>query len=241
MATQVFPKIRGYQPRAGDMKLPPLENGDHLSREEFERRYEAMPEHIKAELINGVVYMSSPVRYKKHGIPHSKMQGCLFSYAVATPNVELSDKVSLRLKTNGNDPQPDLVLRINEACGGRSRVGKDDYLEGAPELIVEIAASSASYDLHEKLEIYERNGVQEYLVWRIDDKAIDWFRLRGGKYAKMKADAQGIIKSKVFPGLWLNVKALLSDDLATVLGNLQQGIATAEHGAFVQRLAKRKK
>ena len=240
MATQVFPKIRSYQSRTSDTKLPPLENGDHLSREEFERRYEAMPESIKAELINGVVYMSSPVRHRKHGKPHGKMMTWLGTYYAATSGVDFGDNDTLQIDAK-NTPQPDAILRIEENCGGRSRVGKDDYLEGAPELIIEIASSSASYDLHEKLEIYERNGVQEYLVWRINDKAIDWFRLRGGKYAKMKANTQGIIKSKVFPGLWLNVKALLSDDLATVLRDLQKGIATGEHTAFVQRLAKRKK
>lgn len=135
-----------------------------------------------------------------------------------------------------NDPQPDALLRIEPSVGGRSHISEDDYIEGAPGLIVEIAASTASYDLHDKLRAYRRNGVQEYIVWRVYDKQIDWFRLVNEEYILQKPDGAGVISSHVFPGLRLAVQALLSGDLATVLAELQKGIGTAEHAAVVQRL-----
>jgi len=210
----------------------PLETGDRLTRAEFERRYHAMPNLKKAELIEGVVYMPSPVRYKAHGKPHSNINGWLFNYAVATPNVELCDNSTLRLDQD-NEPQPDLILRINEAHGGKSIVTPDDYLEGSPELIVEIASSSASYDLHEKLNVYRRNGVQEYIVWRVYDGQIDWFSLQDEQYVSLQPDEAGVIESQIFPGLRLNVAAMLAGDLAKVLAGLQDGINSEAHAAFL--------
>ena len=154
--------------------LPPLENGDQLTRVEFERRYQAMPEVKKAELIEGIVYMASPVRAKKHSKPHSRIIGWLIAYEAATSGVETLDNATVRLDVD-NEPQPDALLRIEQ--GGQSRISEDDYVEGAPELIVEIAASTASIDLHQKLKVYRRNQVQEYLVWRIYDSEFDWFPL----------------------------------------------------------------
>jgi len=239
MAIDVLTENMTHQPSPAPVQPVhslPLEPGDRLTRAEFERRYNAMPEVKKAELIEGVVYMPSPVRYKSHGRPHSNMHGWLFNYSVATPGVELADNATLRLDAD-NDPQPDLILRIDEAHGGKSFISEDDYLEGSPELIVEIASSSASYDLHEKFKVYRRNGVQEYLVWRVHDQQIDWFSLQEGKYVRLAPDDQGIIESQVFPGLRLNVSALLGGDLAKVLDDLQQGIGSTAHKAFVQNLA----
>jgi Uma2 family endonuclease len=239
MATDVLTEAMIHQPSSAPVQPVhplPLEPGDRLTRDEFERRYDAMPEVKKAELIEGVVYMPSPVRYKSHGKPHSDIHGLLFSYSVATPGVELADNTTLRLDSD-NDPQPDLILRIDEAHGGKSFISEDDYLEGSPELIVEIASSSASYDLHEKFKVYRRNGVQEYLVWRVHDRQIDWFSLQEGKYAPLAPDDQGIIESRVFTGLRLNVSALLNEDLAKALDDLQQGIKSTTHTVFVQNLA----
>jgi len=129
------------------IEVPRLENGDRLTRYEFERRYEAMPHLKKAELIDGVVYMGSPVRFERHGKPHSYAIGWLAVYCAATPGVDLGDNATVRLDVD-NEPQPDALLRLDPSVGGQSRISDDDYVEGAPELIVEIAASSASYDLH---------------------------------------------------------------------------------------------
>jgi Uma2 family endonuclease len=215
---------------------PPLESGDRLRRAEFERRYQAMPWVKKAELIEGVVYMGSPVRHRSHGKPHSFVMTWLGTYCAATLGVDIGDNATVRLDLD-NEPQPDALLRVEPEAGGHSRVGDDDYIEGPPELIVEIAASSASYDLHDKLHAYRRNMVQEYVVWRVYDQQIDWWELREGEYQLIPADEQGAIHSRVFPGLCLNVPALLKGDLAGVLGTLQTALDTEAHAAFAARLA----
>jgi Uma2 family endonuclease len=212
-----------------------LESGDRLSREEFERRYRAMPQLKKAELIEGVVYVASPVRIKRHGEPHGDMITWLGLYKVATPGIMLGDNPTVRLDLD-NEPQPDGLLRIEEAKGGQSRISEDDYIEGAPELVVEIASSSASYDLHDKLWAYRRNGVREYLVWLTQEHAFRWYLLQAGKYVLQQPDELGILRSRVFPGLQLAVEALLGGDMQQVLVVLQEGIASEAHQRFVAQL-----
>ncbi len=212
------------------LTIPPLESGDKLTRVEFERRYDAMPNLKKAELIERVVYLASPLRFRSHGKPHAFIMTWLGVYTAATSGVGFADNSTVRLDAD-NEPQPDALLRIENS--GQSRISKDDYVEGAPELIVEIAASTASYDLHEKLKVYRRNQVQEYLVWRVYDNAFDWFKLEEGEYIQLEGDAEGVIHSQVFPGLWLDKSALLSGNLAQVLEVLQQGLSTVEHQNFI--------
>lgn len=220
--------------RAESRGIPPLENGDRLTREEFERRYAAMPQLKKAELIEGVVYMSSPVTHEDHGNPHFDLVGWLAAYRARTPRVEGGDNSTVQLDSM-NEPQPDTLLRLPVECGGSSRIaGK--YLEGPPEWIGEVAASSASYDLYDKLEAYRRNRVQEYLVWRVRDREIDWFILREGRYGRRAPGAEGIYRSEVFPGLWLDAHALIARDLGRVLDVLQLGLASDEHSRFVAKL-----
>lgn len=216
--------------------VPRLENGDRLTRDEFERRYSAMPSGVKAELLEGVVYVSPPVSLS-HSSPHLILDTWLGVYLAQTPGVKGADSGTVRLDAE-NEPQPDAFLFIDPECGGQARVDSDDYLEGAPELAVEVAASSASYDLHVKLDVYRRHGVREYLVWRVRDEQIDWFVLRGERYQKLRVDKDGISKSKVFPGLWLDAGALLRGDLAGLLKSLQKGISSSEHAAFVTALSK---
>lgn len=211
----------------------PLENGDRLTRAEFERRYQAMPHLKKAELIEGVVYMASPLRFEPHAEPHSSIIGWLWVYRIATPGVRLGDNATVRLDLD-NEPQPDALLRLES--GGSSTISEDGYVEGPPEFIAEIAASSASYDLHDKLTVYRRNGVQEYLVWQIYNHRLDWFRLIEGEYRALEPDTEGVLRSQVFPGLWLATPALLAGDLATVLSVLQNGLASPEHATFLQQL-----
>lgn len=220
----------------GERPLPPLENGDRLTRSEFERRYEAMPELKKAELIEGVVYVSSPVRVSTHAEPHSDVSGFLFTYKLATPGVRLADNGSVRIDDD-NEPQPDLFLWIDVPGKGQARLDEEDYLDNAPELIIEISGSSASYDLHDKLEMYRYTGVHEYGVWRTYDGAFDWFRLEGDEYIAIEPDKRGVIASSAFPGLWLNTQALLTGDLAQVMADLQAGLQSDEHQQFVEWLA----
>jgi Uma2 family endonuclease len=194
-----------------------------------------MPHVKKAELIEGIVYMPSPVRVRSHGKPHGQIMSWIGTYSAATPGVDFADNTTLRLDSD-NEPQPDVMLWIDAAAGGHARVSDDDYLEGSPDLIVEVAASSASYALHVKREVYQRNGAQEYVVWRVYDRQVDWFRLENGQYVTVPAEAEGTIHSRAFPGLRLAVPALLRGDLAHVLAELQKGLASAEHQAFVEAL-----
>jgi Uma2 family endonuclease len=216
--------------------IPPLENGDRLTRDEFERRYEAMPHLKKAELIEGVVYVPSPTRYGRHGSPHFRLMGWLYEYVKATPGVDGADNTSVRLDLR-NEPQPDGLLLIDPARGGQARISADDYVESAPEWVGEIAASSVSYDLGSKLVAYRRNGVREYVVWRVLNRAIDWLVLRDDEFVPLLPDERGILKSEVFPGLWLDPAAMIAGDLQRVSDVLQEGLATPEHAAFVARLA----
>ena len=188
----------------------------------------------KAELIEGIVYMGSPLRINKHGEPHADIMGWLTVYKAFTPNEQTGDNATVRLDPE-NEPQPDALLRIEK--GGQSIISEDGYVEGAPELIVEIAASTVSIDLHDKLKAYRRNQVQEYVVWRVDDNEIDWFRLKDEKYIKLQADENGIIKSEIYPGLWLDVTALLKGDLVKVLDVLKQGIDTYDHTNFGKKIS----
>jgi Uma2 family endonuclease len=217
------------------VEILPLEPGDRLTRDEFERRYDAMPQLKKAELIEGVVFLPSPVRHRLHGRPHLHLIGWLAAYEAATPGVEAGDNTTIRLDLD-NEPQPDALLLIDPARGGQARISTDDYIEGSPELVAEVAASSASYDLHTKLNVYRRNGIKEYLVWRVLDKELDWLVLRGSQYERLTPDAEGRLRSEVFAGLWLDAAALLRGDMARVLAVVQQGTASPEHAAFVQRL-----
>jgi Uma2 family endonuclease len=215
--------------------VPPLENGDRLSRNQFERRYEAMPWLNKAELIEGVVYMGSPVRSEVHAESLAIMIGWLINYRAATPGVKVADNGTLRLDVD-NEPQPDVMLRIDARAGGASWLSLDDYVEGAPELVIEVAASSASLDLGAKRTVYRRNGVREYIVWQIYDHRVDWWALREGEYQPLLPDDAGVLRSEVFPGLWLDVPALIADNLANLLTTLQQGLASNEHATFVAQL-----
>lgn len=215
---------------------PPLENGDWLTRDEFERRYDAMPHLNKAELLKGIVYMPSPVRMDSHGEPHADLMTWLGLYKMSTPGVRSADNTTVRLGPEA-EPQPDALLMIPRARGGQSEVGPEGYLEGAPDLAAEVAAGSASYDLHVKLEVYREQGVREYLVWRVVDRAVDWFTLRGDHYERLAPGGDGILRNEVFPGLWLDPEALLASDGPRLLAVLQQGLASPEHAAFVSRLA----
>jgi Uma2 family endonuclease len=216
----------------------PLENGDRLSSSEFEQRYEAMSHCQKAELIEGRVYMAAAVRARKHSGPHAAIMAWLSNYWVATLGTELFDNPTVRLN-EANEPQPDACLCLAEAAGGQARIDADDYIAGAPELIVEVAASSASYDLHEKKQVYCSYGVREYLVWRTMEHRLDWFVLEEGVYWELPVDSDGLIRSKVFPGLWLSVADLLGGNLVAVTAGLKLGLVSSEYQVFEQDLEKK--
>jgi hypothetical protein len=223
---------------SGPMKarpIPPLQNGDRLTAEEFERRYDAMPNLKKAELIKGVVYMPSPVIFEDHGGPHFDVISWLGLYRMATPGVRGGDNATLRLPLR-NRPQPDGCLIILPSHGGQVKIDADGYIVGGPELVAEVAATSENYDLSDKLEVYQANRVQEYVVWRVFDQAIDWFVLRTDHYERLSLTAEGLYQSQALPGLWLAPAALIGGEMQAVFAAAQQGIATPEHQSFIERL-----
>jgi Uma2 family endonuclease len=213
---------------------PPLVNGDRLTRVEFERRYEAMPHLKRVELIEGIVYMPSPVRLSQHGQPHSFLIGWLTHYMSKTPHLSIGDNSTSRLDED-NEPQPDAMLLLPSWAGSSAKL-EDGYVCGAPDLACEVTASSVSIDLHAKKNAYRRNGVKEYLAWRVEEREVDWFALVAGRFELKPADDKGRIRSNVFPGLWLEVAALLGGDLARLFAAVDEGTASAEHRAFVDRL-----
>ena len=210
--------------------------GDRLSATEFLRRWEAMPEVKNAELINGIVHMASPVRTDQHSDPDGLIQTWLGTYAAATPGTRHSTNGTVRLGVD-DVPQPDGSLRLLPECGGQARVDAKGYLRGAPELVVELAASSVSVDVHAKLDSYRRAGVREYLVWRTEDECVDWWELVEDEFRHLPAHADGLLRSAVFPGLWLDAEALLDLDGARVLAKLHDGLGSAGHAEFAAGLA----
>ena len=217
--------------------FPPLENGDRLTQTEFERRYIAATHINKAELIEGIVYVASPARYNQHGKPHSRVITWLGVYQAMTPGINLGVEPTVRLDLD-NEPQPDAVLFIEPQAGGQTLLSSDDYIEGAPELVVEIAASSVAIDTGSKKQVYRRNGVLEYIIWESYENQIKWFYLVNGEYRSLSPDEDGIIRSRVFPGLWLALEPLLNYQMGRVLEVLQTGLDSQEHREFVEQLGK---
>jgi Uma2 family endonuclease len=219
--------------------LPPLENGDLLDQKTFHARYQAMPEHCRAELIGGIVYMPSPQK-----VPHSKAQRLLVrwldEYAEATPGTE-SLVNNTQILGPDSEPEPDACLYVMPEYGGRVYLDDDDYLHGSPELIAEVSSSTESIDLHRKKRDYEKAGVREYVVVALRMRRVFWFVRRQGNYKEARFPTDGIYRSKVFPGLWLDADALLDNERPRVLAALCQGLATPAHRSFVARLAKNKR
>ncbi|HRQ88305.1 MAG TPA: Uma2 family endonuclease [Bacteroidia bacterium] len=210
------------KPAAKRDAIPPLENGDHLSASEFLRRYEVMPEVKKAELIQNIVYMASPVRTDLHGEPDGLIQTWLGTYAAHRSGIRHATNSTVRLGPD-DVPQPDAVLFLAPESGGRASIDEKGYLCGSPELVVEIAASSVSRDAREKLVSYRRAGVAEYLLWRVEDGVIEWFSLESDEYRPLP-DHEGVVASRAFPGLALNVRAALIGDRAAVLETLRKAL-----------------
>lgn len=219
-------------------RMPPVEAGAHLDQKTFHERYQAMPPDFRAELIGGVVVVPSPLT-SKHGRYHARVIQWLGDYEAETPGTALFDNTTVILGPYG-EPQPDASVIIQPDCGGQARLNEDDYIEGPPELIVEVASSSESYDLHEKLHDYEEAGVREYIVVLIRNQQVRWFWLDSGKYREIAGDTEGILRSRTLPGLWLDPKALLDLNVPRLRETLRRGLTSAEHATFVEALKKRR-
>ncbi|MCI0379808.1 MAG: Uma2 family endonuclease [Gemmataceae bacterium] len=217
--------------------LPHLESGDRLDQKTFHERYEAMPKHFRAKLIGGIVYVSSPLK-----IPHGRGQNCvnrwLYTYEDHTPGVEVFANTTNMMGPD-TETQPDAQMNLMAGLSEQIRETDDQCFEGAAELIVEVAWSTESLDLHAQKDAYEHAGVQEYVVIALRMKHVFWFRLQRGKFKELKPDDDGILRSEVFPGLWLDPDAMLRFDTKRLLKVLRQGLASPEHAAFAAKLAKK--
>lgn len=213
--------------------IPPLAAGDKLTRDEFIRRWEMHPEIKLAELIEGVVYMPSPVS-SEHGDMDGDVGAWLSVYKAWTSGTA-SGRNSTTFLLDGS-PQPDLNLRILREHGGGSWIEDDGYLHGVPELLAEVCRSSVSYDLNQKFDLYQKAGVPEYLAVLMFEQEVRWHILVDGEYQVLGPDADGLLRSRVFPGLWLDGPALRAGDLQRVLQRLQEGLQSPEHRQFVARL-----
>ncbi len=218
-----------------EQEVPLLVAGDKLTRDEFLRRWEAMPAVKFAELIGGIVYMPSPLS-RGHGVPDLQVACWLGYYAAFTIGCEAGNNVTWLMQEDS--PQPDTYLRLLPSHGGQSG-DRGLYPQGAPEFLAEVCVSSTAYDLHQKLELYETAAVREYLALLVREREVRWHCLRDGSFHVAPPDADGVLRSAIFPGLWLDPAALLASDMARVLAVLTQGLNSPEHAEFVTRLAKR--
>lgn len=221
---------RGTKPTYGSARLAP---GERMTQPEFHRRYEAYPDkRAKFELIGGVVFMASPLRYP-HGRYDQTLSLVFGFYAAATPGVETASNATVILGET-SEPQPDLTLRLTQAAGGQSRINAREYVEGAPELLAEVAYSSRDIDLHAKRDDYRQAGVREYLVVCVEERELHWFDFTQG--TTLRPNRAGVCRSRIFPGLWLDVQALLDQNAPRLIEVVQQGLASRPHAAFVRRL-----
>ncbi|MDA1016004.1 MAG: Uma2 family endonuclease [Planctomycetota bacterium] len=212
-----------------------LRRGDRLDQPTFHQRYAAMGEGVRAELVQGVVHRPSPAK-SKHGRPYYALTGWLVLYQSETIAVTGTIDTTTIL-AGENEVQPDCALFVAPEHGGRVRVNEADYLEGAPEFVGEVSSSSACYDLHGKKDAYQSAGVLEYVVVAVRQKRVIWHRLVNGRFVEADTDKDGVFRSKVFLGLWLDPDALLKNDTRRLLDVLRLGIDSPEHAEFVQRLA----
>ena len=220
--------------RRTHVALPGLVDGDRLDRASFHERYEAMPEETRAELIGGVVYMASPLGLK-HGSSDPDVSYWLGHYRSFTPGIQVLANATVSFEEYG-EHQPDLVLRIRPEHGGRTR-DEGSFYAGGPELVVEISDSTLRLDLGPRLADYERAGVPEYIVLGVDPPRVLWHRRVEGRLVEVEPDEDGIYRSKIFPGLWLDPAALLAGDLRRLREVVDLGVATEDHARFVRELA----
>jgi hypothetical protein len=227
---------RSTTPVKSQLAPPTLDNGDHMSQAEFHRRYQLHPDHSKFELIDGIVFMASSLS-RTHAKFHATLSMVLRLYVAKTPGIELLDNATTILG-NANEPQPDLSLRVLTEFGGQSKELPSMYVQGAPELVAEISHSSLGVDMHLKRHAYERASVLEYMVLSVEEPKLYWFNFAGN--ASIEPDRRGIASSRAFPGLWIHVDGLISQNDGELLNTLDRGLKSSGHRAFVKKLKARR-
>lgn len=224
------------QRKRNEQGVPLLRAGDRLSQPEYHRRYEAYPADTRFELVGGIVYMMAPAGFE-HGRSGYDITGIFWAYERDTPGVVGATGPTVILGDT-SEPEPDLVLMIAPDHGGRTRlkqINHKHYIEGPPELVVEVAHSTVSFDLNAKRKDYLRGGVLEYIVICLPEPSVKWFDLQQDD--ELPLGENGVLRSKAFPGLWIDTLALLNRNSGLLMKTLQRGIDSGEHQEFVARLA----
>lgn len=213
-----------------------LTTGMRMDWPEFEARWLELPSLKRAELIDGVVHMPSPTS-DTHGDPDAAIGHWIGFYLLHTPGLRRTSNPTLVLD-NANVPQPDAILRIDRRPLAQRRYGGPlEYARPPVEMAIEVSVTSGRRDTVVKRELYHRFRVREYLIWRVLDDALDWLAWRSEGYEPLTPDEAGVLRSEVFPGLWLDTRALLADDLPALAAAVNAGCATPEHAAFLATLA----
>jgi Uma2 family endonuclease len=214
---------------------PLLHDGQRLDQPTFHELYLRTPEDFRAELIDGVVHvMSSPVS-PKHGRPFASINGWIYNYSIETSGTIIQGDTTTKLGPR-SEVQPDCALLIDPDFGGQTGEDLKGYTTGCPELVVEISSSTLQLDLNAKKRAYEEAGAKEYVVYDEPHRTFHWFALRDGKFELLPKSEDGVYRSEVFPGLWLDEAAFVANDGLGVMAALRPGLQSPEHADFVERL-----
>ena len=218
-----------------------LRDGERIPPDEFRRRcgvLEAVGVDFRVEYVNGVVRMMPPPNFAGHTHPIRVMQGLLSAYTRQTPGVidYTESGVTLPVEETSADVSPDLCLVVQPGRGGQMSVDDAGYFVGPPELVVEVANSSLSYDLGEKRDLYEAAGVQEYLVHATRERRLLMMRRDGDRFRTVMPDADGVLASRIFPGLVFDTAAIIADDIAAAEATLDRVMQSPEVAAAHQNL-----
>ena len=200
-----------------------LQNGDRLSLNEFMWRWEQIPDLKHAELIEGVVYLASPV-----SLPHGTYVALFiewlgrYKFGVKSGLRTASDATLL---LNGSAFQPDIALF--RPSRGKSAT---KYLEELPDLVVEVSYSSRSYDLGTKLAAYRSAGVREYITVLLEEQRVEWRVLSGTRYRLLPMPKDQILRSPHLAGLWLDTQALFPPDEERLFAGVELGLKRSVEG-----------
>ena len=204
-----------------------LRDGMRMNRAEFHRRYLRMDRidpSFRAELIEGVVHLRDPMSASE---PHATFQQWIsawcYEYLKRTPGLKSLVAPTVLLDDDA-EPEPDVMLR--RRVPGEDATG---YVDRTPEFVVEVSVSTLRKDLGPKFRDYQRAGVPEYLVVDVTGERLHWFvRDADGLLVDLPPDADGLLKSREFPGLWLDPAAFFAEDAAGIEAAVAAGVAARD-------------
>jgi hypothetical protein len=220
--------------------VPPFENGDRLDQKTFHDLYERTPFRFRAELVDGIVYLKIPKPVRLRRRPRLSLSVWLGAYEAETEGVQIAMHAT-NILIDRNETHPYQTVIVDPALGGRTSINADDFVEGGAELLVEIAERSCSLPYHKKFEQYQKANVREYIIVNLESRNFNWFTNTANGFQPIKPNADGIMKSRVLPGLWLDREATLNDNNKRVRAVLDSGLASPEHAKFVTKLQRKLK